>query len=61
LALGTWLLGGYVPGGDKFKPKGFLLEEIGPAYQVGKGKVEMEEWVKILTKERTAGCPFKMD
>lgn len=53
----TWLVGGNIPG-PAFVPEGFLMEEIGPLAQSGKGLADMQEWNEKLKRERPSGCPF---
>ncbi|PNY20893.1 Uncharacterized protein TCAP_07311 [Tolypocladium capitatum] len=62
VALVTRATGGMVPGdgGAEMKPEGFLFEDIGPRYKMGKGveqMAQMEEQVRVVTT-RTGSCPF---
>lgn len=44
--------------GGKYRPEGYVLEEIGPEKMEGKGKEWMDkdrEWAKERLSE---GCPF---
>ena len=49
-----------VPGdeGEKYKPRGYKIGEVGPESMVGKGKESFEVTKERLRKERTGGCPF---
>ncbi|KAL9124971.1 MAG: hypothetical protein Q9217_005761 [Psora testacea] len=60
---GTWvsrIRGVPVPGdeGDKYWPKGFRIEEIGPESMRGKGREYAKESKAKLAKMRMSGCPF---
>lgn len=55
------LFGSPLPGdqGGKYRPEGYLLEEIGPEQMEGKGKEWMEkdrEWARGRLSE--SACPF---
>lgn len=53
------LLGGYVPGEERFKPQGYSPKTIGPDPQEGKGLNDMEETVNCLRASGAmAQCPF---
>lgn len=57
----SWLFGTPVPGdeGEKYRPEGYLLEEIGPEKMEGKGKEWMaEERLAVEGKLREGACPF---
>jgi hypothetical protein len=56
----TWALGLPLPGdeGDKYYPKGYYIPDVGPKYQEGKGREEVEKMKADLRKERTGQCPF---
>lgn len=56
----VWAAGGKVPGqeGQKYLPKGYRFEEVGPKSASGKGVVEMAAIEKRLSLERPVGCPF---
>ncbi|TKX26813.1 hypothetical protein C1H76_0968 [Elsinoe australis] len=55
------LVGGQLPGGsdgDKFLPRGYKIDEVGPDAQIGKGAKEMEEEKIRLSADPRLGCPF---
>ena len=57
----AWLLrviGRKVPGddGNKYSPEGYLIEEVGPDSQKGKGNTEMNQ--TRLRLAHRGGCPF---
>jgi hypothetical protein len=57
----SWLFGTPVPGdeGKKYRPEGYLLEEIGPEKMEGLGKEWMvEERAFVEGKIREGACPF---
>ncbi|KAI1127214.1 hypothetical protein F5Y10DRAFT_243146 [Nemania abortiva] len=41
-----------------FIPEGYLIEDVGPAFHVGKGRDEMGDTVSFLDSKSTARCPF---
>lgn len=59
-ALITRVLGRRLPGDDnnKYAPKGYLLEEIGPDVLKGQGLQEMRATEATLTGARRGACPF---
>lgn len=56
----TWALGRPVPGdeGDKYRPSGYHISDIGPKYFEGKGQKAIEETMEELKVFRTGKCPF---
>ncbi|KAI5928172.1 hypothetical protein F4810DRAFT_647277 [Camillea tinctor] len=58
----TRLWGGVLPGddGDKYRPDGYRIAEVGPEAQRGKGGAEMEKMRARLRERRVAqgGCPL---
>ncbi len=56
----TRLLGRKLPGDDcnKYNPEGYLISEVGPASQKGKGGAEMEATEVRLKEANRGGCPF---
>ena len=56
-----WMVGGTLPGDDgaKYHPEGYLISEVGPEYQKGKGEKQMSETRCKLAKQNRGGCPFK--
>ena len=57
----SWLFGTPLPGdeGEKYRPEGYLLDEIGPEKMEGKGKEWMaQERVSAEGKIRDGACPF---
>ena len=56
----SWFRGVPVPGdeGDKYWPKGYKIEEVGPRRMRGKGADYWKESKEKLTSERMKGCPF---
>ena len=44
--------------GDKYWPKGFRIEEIGPKMMRGKGAEYARESQEKLARMRMSGCPF---
>lgn len=63
MALFTRLAGGAVPGsggdkGERFRPEGYLFEEVGPQRKVGKGVEEMKGLKERVVGARGSGCPF---
>ncbi|KAJ5798822.1 uncharacterized protein N7503_006327 [Penicillium pulvis] len=56
----TWALGRPVPGdeGDKYRPSGYHINDIGPKYFEGKGQKAIEETMEELKVFRTGKCPF---
>jgi len=55
-----WMVGGTLPGdgGDRYHPEGYLITEVGPEYQKGKGEKQMSETRGRLAKQDRGGCPF---
>lgn len=55
----TWLGGGKLPGDDgaKWKPEGFLFEEIGPERTMGKGLTETNELLGRGGKKTAGAAP----
>lgn len=60
-ALRKRLLGGLLPGddGDKYRPGGYLISELGPENLEESGRASMAETVKTLEKQDRGGCPFE--
>lgn len=60
--LRTRMWGGLLPGdeGDKFRPEGYKIAEIGPDTMKGKGDAEMAVIIAQLKERRmaSAGCPM---
>lgn len=56
----TWMLGRPLPGdeGERYYPRGYRIEDVGPRYFEGKGGKSMVEFVEELKMARTGGCPF---
>lgn len=57
----TWALGGIVPGGkggEKYHPKGYRFDEVGPEKRRGVGRKEMDEFEEKIKSVRHMGCPF---
>jgi hypothetical protein len=56
-----WLIGGALPGdeGDKYYPRGFLSEELGPITYLDRGVEEMEKTKELLLQSSGGGCPFR--
>ncbi|KAJ5717014.1 hypothetical protein N7488_002660 [Penicillium malachiteum] len=56
----TWALGHPLPGdeGDKYRPTGYHIQDIGPKFFEGKGQEAIEETMKELEITRTGKCPF---
>ncbi|KAL8692432.1 MAG: hypothetical protein Q9218_002532 [Villophora microphyllina] len=44
--------------GDKYRPQGYRLADVGPDRMLGKGADIVRETVGELRKTRTGGCPF---
>jgi hypothetical protein len=42
----------------RFMPNGYLIEDMGPEVQVGKGREEMRNTMAILDSKSIARCPF---
>lgn len=59
-ALCTRFLGRKVPGdeGNKYKPEGFVVSEVGPDFQRGKGTTNMREDQNRIRDLHQDGCPF---
>ncbi|KAF2842148.1 hypothetical protein M501DRAFT_928154 [Patellaria atrata CBS 101060] len=53
----NWLAGRPIPE-KKFRPEGFLIEEIGPRRMEGKGMDEFKEMKERLMRAGRGGCPF---
>lgn len=58
VAIATRLMGGLVPGPEKLMPEGFLFEDIGPKYTMGKGTEEMAANMEEIKTHQRGGCPF---
>ncbi|KAI9750667.1 MAG: hypothetical protein M4579_006363 [Chaenotheca gracillima] len=59
----TWVLGGTLPGdqGDKFRPQGYEIAELGPVRLEKLGKKEgVIETNRLREKRGGGGCPFGM-
>lgn len=56
----AWITGvGYVDMTAKdYVPQGYLLREIGPGSQIGKGEKEMDATMENLAMKDPARCPF---
>ena len=56
----SWSMGLPLPGdeGEKYFPKGYRFEEVGPDFMFGKGADAARETVQMLKESRTGGCPF---
>ena len=54
------VLGKPLPGdeGDRYCPQGYLIGEVGPNHQVGKGSDDMKRIAEDLKKGNRGGCPF---
>lgn len=54
------ILGLPVPGdeGDKYRPGGYKISEVGPDFMKGKGEDHMSASKEKLVGERMKGCPF---
>ncbi|KAL4941957.1 hypothetical protein BDV06DRAFT_170965 [Aspergillus oleicola] len=57
----SWAMGMPLPGDedDKYYPRGFDLEDLGPKYFEGKGRKSVAEIRELLKKERRGQAPFK--
>lgn len=55
-----WIMGLPVPGdeGDKYRPSGYKIPEVGPDFMRGKGVDYMRASRERLVGERMKGCPF---
>ncbi|KAJ5120992.1 uncharacterized protein N7515_008953 [Penicillium bovifimosum] len=55
-----WAVGQPLPGddGDKYYPKGYRTQDLGPKYFEGKGWKEVELIKETLRQQRTGQCPF---
>jgi hypothetical protein len=51
------LIGGIVPGEEKYFPDGYRIHELGPSELVGKGDAEMSKTREELRARRTR-CVF---
>ncbi len=58
LALATRLLGGNVPGPARLHPQGFLITDIGPPGDMGKGAEGMARFEEKLKVTRLGACPY---
>lgn len=56
----SWIMGLPVPGdeGDKYRPSGYKIPELGPEFMRGKGAEYMRASKERLVGERMKGCPF---
>ncbi|KAL4861889.1 hypothetical protein BDV12DRAFT_207670 [Aspergillus spectabilis] len=56
----SWAMGMPLPGDedDKYYPRGFDLEDLGPKYFEGKGRKTVAEIRELLKKERRGQAPF---
>ncbi|KAL4909522.1 hypothetical protein BDW74DRAFT_165935 [Aspergillus multicolor] len=56
----SWAMGMPLPGDedDKYYPRGFDLEDLGPKYFEGKGRKSVAEIRELLKKERRGQAPF---
>lgn len=56
----TWVLGRPLPGdeGERYYPRGYRIEDVGPRYFEGRGGKSMEGFVEEYKMVRTGGCPF---
>ncbi len=56
----NWIMGLPVPGdeGDKYRPSGYKIPEIGPDSMKGKGADYMRMSKERLVGARMKGCPF---
>ncbi|KAH8811511.1 hypothetical protein F5884DRAFT_278691 [Xylogone sp. PMI_703] len=45
----------------KYRPEGYLIEELGPDYMKGKGLEEMEKNQEVLRRQDRGGCPFTFE
>lgn len=56
----SWMRGRPLPGdeGNKYRPGGYMIKDVGPRAFEGKGEAYFEEHKARLQKERTGGCPF---
>ncbi|TID21333.1 hypothetical protein E6O75_ATG04728 [Venturia nashicola] len=52
-----WIGGKPIPGA-LYKPQGYLIHEVGPKSQEGRGLEEFEEGKEKLMREARGGCPF---
>ncbi|KAL4780478.1 hypothetical protein BJX76DRAFT_337997 [Aspergillus varians] len=57
----TRALGRPLPGdeGDKYRPAGYHIADVGPTCFEGKGREYQQEGVEGLRISRTGGCPFR--
>jgi hypothetical protein len=51
------LIGGAIPGDQKYLPAGYRIHELGPSELVGKGDAEMRKTSEDL-RTRRMGCVF---
>ncbi|KAL3476047.1 streptococcal 67 kDa myosin-cross-reactive antigen like family-domain-containing protein [Aspergillus californicus] len=58
-----WAMGMPLPGDedDKYCPRGFDLEDLGPKYFEGKGRKAVAENRELLKRERRGQCPFALE
>ena len=56
----NWSMGLPVPGdeGDRYRPGGYRIPEVGPDLMRGKGADYMRASKERLVGERMKGCPF---
>lgn len=56
----TWSFGGILPGdgGSELKPEGFLFEDIGPKYRMGKGLGELAQAGHLASMRPADASPF---
>lgn len=56
----NWMMGLPVPGdeGEKYRPNGYTIPEVGPDSMRGRGADYMEASKEKLVGERMKGCPF---
>ncbi|KAK9384201.1 hypothetical protein V1515DRAFT_612423 [Lipomyces mesembrius] len=56
----VWAFGGDAPGskGDRYIPKGYLFEEVGPIIMNNKWLEETRAWEEKLRVERPVRCPL---
>jgi hypothetical protein len=52
-----WLVNKPIPG-ENFKPRGYLIPEVGPKAMEGKGLKEFEQTKEKLMNAGRSGCPF---
>ncbi|KAI9652223.1 MAG: hypothetical protein M1831_007132 [Alyxoria varia] len=56
------LLGRKLPGddGNCYLPEGYLLSEVGPSSQIGRGSDDMESSKTRISNQRFGTCPFQL-